>query len=284
MTEASRMTNGWTARRRARTLRLLEFIGATVVKVDEAMPGMPAMMRLTHVAGTGGTGAFPEDLVDALVSDGVLERAGARLTLRAEAGTLLARLRALAEQGEGADVFSAQHRDLERMSVERQGVRETVIVNRSETPLAPLLRLKEKDGKPFLPPEAVSAGERLAHDFERAGLQPRVTASWEPRLQSRGRGQAGGMADLAASAIEARRRLNRAIDALGPELSGIALDVCCFCKGLETVERERQWPARSAKLMLRTALLALARHYHPPPARSRRDIRHWGAENYRPDL
>lgn len=278
------MTNGWTARRRSRTLKLLEFIGAAGVTVDEATAGMPAMMRMTQAAGTGGTRAFPTDLVDALVSDGVLERAGARLTLRAEAGTLLARLRALAEQGEGADVFSAQHRDLERMSVERQGVRETVTVNRSETPLAPLLRLKEKDGKPFLPPEAVSAGERLAHDFERAGLQPRVTASWEPRLQSRGRGQTGGMADLAASAIEARRRLNRAIDALGPELSGIALDVCCFCKGLETVERERQWPARSAKLMLRTALLALARHYHPPATRSRRGIRHWGAENYRPDM
>ncbi|MFY8098443.1 MAG: DUF6456 domain-containing protein, partial [Allorhizobium sp.] len=57
---------------------------------------------------------------------------------------------------------------------------------------------------------------------------------------------------------------------------------CCFGKGLETVERERQWPARSAKLMLRAALLALSRHYTPPPPRPRPS--HWGDEGYRPEI
>ena len=40
---------------------------------------------------------------------------------------------------------------------------------------------------------------------------------------------------------------------------------------------------RSAKLMLRTALLALARHY-APPAPQRRTSHHWGTEGYRPPL
>jgi hypothetical protein len=62
------------------------------------------------------------------------------------------------------------------------------------------------------------------------------------------------------------------------------VDVCCFAKGLETVERERQWPARSAKLMLRTALLALARHYMPPPSGSGRTSHHWGGSDYRPAM
>lgn len=69
---------------------------------------------------------------------------------------------------------------------------------------------------------------------------------------------------------------------MGPELCGVALDVCCFMKGLETVERERQWPVRSAKLMLRTALMALSRHYAPQSSILK--PHRWGGEGYRPDI
>jgi hypothetical protein len=50
------------------------------------------------------------------------------------------------------------------------------------------------------------------------------------------------------------------------------------------VERERQWPARSAKLMLRTGLLSLARHYAPPRKASHAATQHWGAAGYRPEM
>ena len=119
-------------------------------------------------------------------------------------------------------------------------------------------------------------------DFARGHLQPKITASWEPRLSQRGKGEAGGKVDLTESAMAARTRVNRAIEAMGPELSGVALDICCFEKGLELVERERGWPVRSAKLMLRTALLALARHYASPS--SPRASHSWGAEGFRPQM
>ncbi|QQM29243.1 hypothetical protein JET14_12985 [Martelella lutilitoris] len=151
-----------------------------------------------------------------------------------------------------------------------------------KTPLEMLARLKGRDGGRFLPQVAHDAGERLFSDFNRAQMQPRITASLQPRLESRARAMRADAAGLSDSALDARRRVGRALLSVGPELADVLLDFVCFEKGLEQMERERQWPVRSAKLMVRTALLALARHYAPPPPR--RAIRHWGGEGYRPEI
>jgi hypothetical protein len=94
-------------------------------------------------------------------------------------------------------------------------------------------------------------------------------------------------AELTETAISARLRFERAIKEVGPELAGVLIDVCCFIKGLETVERERRWPARSAKLALRIALEVLARHYSLSAVASgghSTRMRHWGVADYRPEI
>ncbi|ATN33536.1 hypothetical protein ACO34A_06910 [Rhizobium sp. ACO-34A] len=247
------------------------------------MEGATALLE----AEDGATFQVPLAVLRHSVSSGLLSREGNRLT--ACEGTRTWLRRAMASNGasngasDGEDAFAGQHRDIVTGTVEVAQVRTTVRRNMAESPLSALSRLKEKSGEAYLGEEALAAGDRFAADFERAGLQPRITASWEPRLASRVRGQPSAAGDLTDSALGARDRLNAAIEAVGPELSGVVLDVCCFMKGLETVERERQWPARSAKLMLRTGLMALARHYAPPSRQSRRAHR-WGAGDYRPEL
>lgn len=220
---------------------------------------------------------FPAALLTEAISRGLVSRAGRLLTTTPEARSFLRR--AMMESDES---YLSQHREIEQATVEIGGARQKVSRNLDESPFSALSRLKGRGGELFFSVEAIDAGNRLLADFTRGQLQPRVTASWEPRLSARAKGGAGGMAEIAASAMEARSRFGRAMEAMGPELSGVAADVCCFGKGLELIERERQWPARSAKLMLRTALMTLSRHYAPPPANSRRSTHHWGAEDFRP--
>lgn len=143
-----------------------------------------------------------------------------------------------------------------------------------ESPLIRLSSRKGADGKPFLAAHEVAAGERLRADFTRGGLSPSVTQRWEDTPRS---GPRSGPADLSDAVLDCRARVQHALKAVGPELSGVLLDVCCFLKGTERVEAERQWPARSAKLMLKTGLAALARHYGlvHDAGEARRGIRAW---------
>lgn len=161
------------------------------------------------------------------------------------------------------------------------------VKNLSESPLARLYFRKDKNGGSYITSNEFEAGEKLRSDFEKANLQPSVTASWgEIRSRNKNSGSGNQHANLTDFAIDNRRLVERAIQALGPELSGVSLDVCCFLKGLERVEHERRWPPRSAKLMLKTALAVLARHYGFSKINTRPSgkIEHWGERDYRPKI
>lgn len=225
---------------------------------------------------------FDRQVVDQGVSAGLLVLDGN--CLRAQPATSSAFLkRAMVKEHD--EIFQEQHRLCDVVSIEIDSTKQTARRNELSSPLSALLRLKDRDGKLFFPADALEAGERLAADFHRGQLSPRITSSWEPRLAKRTKGQGNGTQDISDTAMAARIRFSKATEAMGPELAGVAIDVCCFEKGLELVERERQWPVRSAKLMLRTALQALSRHYSPPsPTSRKRDSHHWGADGYRPEL
>ena len=156
----------------------------------------------------------------------------------------------------------------------------TVTIDEAESPLAWLSKRRGRDGRAMIAAHQLMAGERLRADFTRAHLMPRTTSNWESPMSS-GRGGGNCAGNFTDVMIASRQRVNQALEATGPEFSGLLLDVCCFLKGMEDIERERSWPARSAKVVLQLALDKLARHYgYAALAKGRSDapIRTWLAE------
>jgi hypothetical protein len=157
-----------------------------------------------------------------------------------------------------------------------------------ESPLQWLRRRRDKAGRPLLTEAQFQAGERLARDFCHAQLQPRVTANWSaavPAERTR-RAAPGAGVEMRDTAVAARQRVGRALEAVGPGLADLLLDVCCHDIGLEAAEKVRGWPLRSAKVVLDLALTTLACHYGliPPERPVGARLRHWGDAGYRPTL
>jgi Domain of unknown function (DUF6456) len=156
------------------------------------------------------------------------------------------------------------------------------------TPLALLRRRRHEDGRPLVSDAQMSAAEMLAADFWHGELSPRITANWSglaPARRSR-RSTPGAGVEMRDAVVAARQRFQRALDAVGPELAGLLVDVSCHDVGLEAAGRARGWPQRAAKVVLDLALTRLARHYGliapERPAAGR--LRHWGDADFRPSI
>ncbi len=224
--------------------------------------------------------AVPVQVCRSLVSAGLAERHGCQLVLLPQGRSRLLREKTV------ADGFVEQHADIEFRQINAPDGRQRVAVNMSESPLARLSKLKTRSGERFLEDRERRAGERLRSDFTRAQMQPSLGMAWQEPVGKSSSYGAGGRIELTETAVCARQRVEAALHAVGPELSGILIDVCCLLKGLAIVEHERGWPVRSAKIVLKTALSALARHYEPRAndKAGESTIRHWGDQGYRPSL
>jgi len=179
------------------------------------------------------------------------------------------------------DAFRAQHLALACRDIQTATGHTTVIVDDAESPLAWLARRKGRGGSALINAVQLEAGERLRADFTRAQMTPRTTSNWSAAVASGRRSIGGGAAAMTDMVVAAQQRVRHALDAVGPEFAGLLLDVCCFLKGLEDVERERRWPARSAKVVLQLGLDSLARHYgygQELTGAAKQQIRAWNAD------
>ncbi|MDP4004810.1 DUF6456 domain-containing protein [Methylobacterium sp. NEAU K] len=200
-----------------------------------------------------GSGRFAQAAARVLAASDLAawDPGGTRLTISAAGRARLRR-----QQAPAGMAYLAQHHDL---TVVQGGGSEPALRNASENPLAWMVRRRGGDGTPLIDAASFEAGERLRRDMTTAAMLPRMGTDFgAPRIDD------GGARDPAAAAdhvIAARQRVRGALDAVGSDLSGLLIDLCGFLKGLERIEAERRWPARSAKVVARIALGRLAEHY-----------------------
>ncbi|MGR3544152.1 MAG: DUF6456 domain-containing protein [Paracoccus sp. (in: a-proteobacteria)] len=163
---------------------------------------------------------------------------------------------------ETAPDHAEQHRVWENRLIQdpEDGKRRRARVNIAESPLLLLARRRDLDGRPFLTPGMVGAGERLREDFELAQMGPRITQNWDGFMTA-GIDVSYHAGGYRGGSESARDRVAVALRDLGPGMGDIVLRVCCFLEGIEQTERRLGWSARSGKIVLRLALMRLERHY-----------------------
>jgi len=232
------------------------------------------------------TGRFTMEAGEALLEAGFAEwqaagRSGRPRLVLNEAGRARA---ALVQGASGLEPARVFHGDLDKRQAPEAGGALRV-TDDAESPLAWLARRRGRNGEALISVEHFEAGERLRRDLERAQALPRVTSRWDG-VPGEGRGGLTPGLSLSDMALAARQRVDKAMQAVGPEFSGLLLDVCGFLKGLETIESERQWPRRSARIVLDLALARLARHYgmKREQADASAPLRHWGTQDFRPAI
>ncbi len=231
------------------------------------------------------TGIVSNKLVQDLLARGDCEHinGGLRLTKAGRAS--------LKRQVSNSGECFGQHRDVKLKQIDIRGSRRAVSIDLTESPLNWLATRRGATGRPFLDDYQLQVGERLRADFENGLMRQKITADWDsfaaPK-NSNARQSFEGLSHSDRSMI-ARENVQRAIDAVGPELSGILIDVCCHLNGVEEAEKKNGWPKRSGKIILRLALTCLARHYGlvgdtDDNMQRRKKYLHWGAHDFRPSM
>jgi hypothetical protein len=219
-----------------------------------------AIVALGGAGKAAGRRAFGSEVFEAAAARGWIEATSdGRGWKIARAGATVVR----AARASGAAARAAASAPDAKRLTDRSGDRGVAVTREAGGSLAWLHSRRDKDGQPMISAEQLAAGERLAGDLWRARMTPRVTSVWTgvPGDAGGRRGAPGAGIDIADAVIAAKARVERALKAVGPEFAGPLIDVCGHMLGLDDIERLNNLPMRSGKMLLRTALTRLARHY-----------------------
>ncbi len=92
-------------------------------------------------------------------------------------------------------------------------------------------------------------------------MSSNVTLNYDAIIRNQGGHHSQCGMSVADHTIAAKKRLDGALDYVGPGLKDVLFRVCCHLEGLEAAERNLGWPVRSGKVVLTIALSRLQCHY-----------------------
>jgi len=203
----------------------------------------------------------PASLIESLIASDVLDITIDEARLSDVGVAFAARMKAQQCGPQEEDRFAGQHRDMATETIEVDSAKQSVRVNRSESPLWWLRARRDKTGKALISDLQFAAGERLRQDWEMSQLGPKTTMPWSDAPPQRGRRHAPEAPDLPPGALRAKERVNAALDHCGHGLGDILIRVCCKEEGLSDAESALNWPRRSGKLILGFGLERLVDFY-----------------------
>lgn len=106
-----------------------------------------------------------------------------------------------------------------------------------------------------------AAADKLRADYERAGLVRMSTMQWSKTADRVRYRSSASVPDQSLAQMDAKRRFDAAIKAVGPGLADICWRLICANETITDAEKTLGWPARSGRIVLAIALDRLAIHY-----------------------
>lgn len=131
--------------------------------------------------------------------------------------------------------------------------------NLGESPVAWLARRRDRQGRPWLTPAQIAAGERLRADVEIALSGPSLTMRWDALPRSGGGSSA--RIEPRDRTLAAGQRVRTALAACAPDARAMINRICVRGSSLMLAETDLGLRRSRGRALLVEGLEALARHY-----------------------